>query len=581
MDILGIACYYHDASSALVRDGKVLAAAQEERFTRIKHDNNFPRRSIDSCLRIANSSPSKLGAVVFYEKPVDHFYRLLETNVEGFPYSFSFFIDGMREWFSRKFFLPHAIRQNLPGFDGPIYFVPHHVSHAASAFYCSPFQSAAILTADGVGEWTTTSWGIGDRNKVELKQELRYPHSLGLLYSIVTQYLGFKPNSAEYKIMGLAAYGKPRFADKFRQHIIDIKDDGSFSLNKDYFPCLLGRAQETSLAFQELFGEPPHQGEDNLTQFHKDMAASIQAVTEDVMLRLAKSLYKRSGLDFLCMAGGVALNSVANGIILKQSGFKDVFFQPASNDAGGAIGCALYAAHHILNNPRTPGSAVKDDYLGPGYSDDQVKSVLDSLNVRYQYLDREAINRYTAQCIADGRIVGWYQGRLEHGQRALGNRSILADPRDPKMKDILNARIKFREPFRPFAPSVLEERSSEFFDIACPAPYMMLTVPVRKDKHSVIPAVTHEDGSSRLQSVSSSQNPRYHALIKEFERITGVPMVINTSFNRRGEPIVESPEDALRCFAGTGMDVLILHNFVVTKSDLPESFQKSVVASTD
>ena len=562
--VLGISAYYHDAAAALLRDGEVVAAAQEERFSRIKHDPSFPRQAIRYCLDEAGISAADLDYVGFYDRPLVKFERILLTYLSTFPRSLFAFLKAMPPWLRQKLWIRHEIRKALD-YDGPVLFAEHHMSHAASAFLASPFEEAAILTTDGVGEWATTAYGVGEGNRIRLVKEIHFPHSLGLLYSAITYYLGFRVNSAEYKVMGLAPYGKPRYLEQFRE-LIDVREDGSFKLNMKYFAYHYG-LRMTNTRLERLFGRQRRLPDDPIDPFHQDVAASLQAVTEDVLLKAANHLYRETGLKRLCMAGGVALNCVANGRILRETPFEELFVQPAASDAGGAVGVALFIYHTLLKQPRT--WHWRDAYLGPGYEAEEIRRVLEKYGLPYEELSREALLRRTARLIADQRVVGWFQGRMEFGPRALGNRSILGDPRNPENKDRINLKIKFRESFRPFAPSVLEEKAKEYFELDVPSPYMLLTAQVRPDRRT-IPAVTHVDGSARIQTVSREQNPLFYDLLAEFERQTGCPVLINTSFNVRGEPIVCTPEDALSCFFRTRMDDLVIGPFHLAKENMPD-----------
>ena len=592
MHILGISCFYHDAAAALLRDGMLVAAAEEERFSRKKHDFGFPEKAIDFCLRKGGITPAELDYVVFYEKPLPKFERILMTTLSTFPQSWRTFTEAMVAWFTEKLWIKSRIVEKLGLPDDRVLFVEHHLSHAASAFFCSPFEEAAIITVDGVGEWTTTtigegkaSWDGQGENSLRLHKEVRFPHSLGLLYSAFTAFLGFKVNNGEYKVMGMAPYGQPRYVDKVHK-LIDVRDDGSFSLNMDYFSYHYSPSRTFNGRFEELFGPPRDPSADFVTpsmkaaasagrdelernQYYADVAASIQWVTEDVLLKMARHAYEETGLKKLCMAGGVALNSVANGRILRETPFEELYVQPAAGDSGGAVGAALYVYHVLLGQPRR--FVMEHAYWGEEYSAAEVKEFLDAKGVHYQHFDDdEKLTDWVVDSLAQGKVVGWFQGRFEWGPRALGNRSILADPRSEKMKDIVNRKIKFREPFRPFAPVVLEEKTEEFFELPdasrhYPARFMLMVMPVKEEKRSVIPAVTHVGGTGRLQTIRRELNPRYYRLIEKFEERTGVPVLLNTSFNRRGEPIVNSPADAWNTFMGSGIDTLVIENFVVTK----------------
>lgn len=594
MRVLGISAYYHDSAAAVVVDGEVVAAAQEERFTRKKHDARFPEHAVAYCLDHARASLTDFDAVVFYEKPLVKFERLLETYLSFAPRGFKSFRMSMPVWLREKLFqkqmLAKALRKFAPDFnpDQRLLFSGHHLSHAASAFYPSPFQDAAVLTMDGVGEWGTTSLAVGQDSTLKVLREIHFPHSIGLLYSAFTYYLGFKVNSGEYKVMGLAPYGEPRYARKILDTILDVKSDGSFWLDQSYFDYCTGLTM-TNDAFAHLFGHPARDPTEPLTQFHMDMAASIQAVTEEVMLRLARWMRQETGRRHLCLAGGVALNCVANGKILREGIFDDIWVQPASGDAGGALGAALVGYHMFLGQPRLPTGAGRDamqgSYLGPSYEQPEIETALRKAGAKFSTLSQDDLVRTTAQALADGKAVGWMQGRMEYGPRALGARSILGDPRSPTMQKNLNLKVKYRESFRPFAPSVLREDVGAWFDLEKDSPYMLLVAPVHADRQrsmteteralfgidklnvprSEIPAVTHVDYSARVQTVHKETNPLYHALISRFRELTGCPVVVNTSFNVRGEPIVCTPEDAFRCFMGSEIEVLAVGNCILRK----------------
>ena len=591
--ILGISAFYHDSAAALVVDGDVVAAAQEERFTRVKHDAGFPTHAIQYCLGEAGLTPETLDAVVFYDKPFLKFERLMETYMTYAPRGLRSFMMALPLWLSQKLFLPREIDKGLKNeYGGPIYFATHHASHAASAFFPSPFEEAAIITFDGVGEWSTSTWGVGRGNKIDLKKEIRFPHSLGLLYSAFTYYTGFKVNSGEYKLMGLAPYGEPKYEQKIRDHLIDIKPDGSFWLDQEYFNYSAGLTM-TGPKFHQLFGEAPRGPESPLTQFHMDIAASIQKVTEDVMMRIVRHVHNETGLDSLCMAGGVALNCVANGMIQREGPFKNIWLQPAAGDAGGSLGGALFAWYQLMGNPRTPGNPddQKGSYLGPRYADEQIRANLDSVSAIYRRYDEEdELCSEIAKLLDDGLVIGLFQGRMEFGPRALGGRSIIGDPRRADMQSKMNLKIKFRESFRPFAPSVIAERASDYFELDAESPYMLLVAPVKEASRietneeqralsgisklnvprSELPAITHVDNSARIQTVDSRRSPRYYKILKAFENLTGCGAVVNTSFNIRGEPIVCRPEEAYKCFMFTDMDALVLENFICLKKDQPE-----------
>jgi len=590
--ILGISAFYHDSAAALVRDGRIVAAAQEERFTRIKHDAAFPQHAVNYCLAEGQTSPDKLDGVAFYDKPLLKFERLLETYLALAPAGFRSFRAAMPLWLTQKLFLPREIDRGLNDqYRGPIYFTNHHESHAASAFFPSPFSDAAFLTLDGVGEWTTTSWGIGQGHTIEMKKEMRFPHSLGLLYSAFTYYTGFKVNSGEYKVMGLAPYGEPRFVDRIFDTLVDLREDGSFWIDQSYFDYCAGLTM-TNGRFHDLFGGPPRQPEASLTQREMDLAASIQKVAEEIMMRIARHIHRETGLHHLCLAGGVALNCVGNGRILREGPFKQLWIQPAAGDAGGAVGAALFTWHQILGNPRTPlaGDSQQGSYLGPAFSNEEIRRYLDSMGAPYDVIaDESVLCQSVAELLEKGKVLGLVQGRMEFGPRALGARSIIGDPRNPDMQKVMNLRIKFRESFRPFAPSCLEERVGDYFEMDCPSPYMLLVAHVRKERRtpmteeqstlfgieklniprSDIPSITHLDYSARVQTVNRNTSPRFHGIIKAFEQRTGYGVVVNTSFNIRGEPIVCTPEDAYRCFMFTDMDALVLENCVCIKERQP------------
>lgn len=587
MNILGISAFYHDSAACLVRDGEIVAAAQEERFTRKKHDATFPNKAINYCLKEASICVDELDYVGFYDKPFVKFERILETYLSIAPKGLSQFLSAMPIWLKEKLWTRSNIRKNL-GYSGPILFSEHHESHAASAFYPSPFNEAAILTMDGVGEWATSSLAIGRGNKIELIKELRFPHSLGLLYSAFTYYLGFKVNSGEYKVMGLAPYGKPGYTKIILDYLVDLKDDGSFKMNQEYFNYLGGLTM-TNRKFGELFGGPVRKPEARLTQKEMDIAASLQEVTEEIMLRMSRYVRKLTGMKNLCLAGGVALNCVGNGKILKENIFEGLWVQPAAGDAGGALGVAMCIWYQVLGNKRQAKKedSMKGAYLGPRFTERNIHEFLEGRKISYRKLTNDELTRAVARHIKEGKVVGWFQGRMEFGPRALGGRSIIGDARSTKMQSIMNLKIKYRESFRPFAPSVLVEKVSDWFDINSPSPYMLLVASVRNDKRvdisdeqkqlfgidllniprSQIPAITHVDYSARIQTVHQETNPRYYDLIKEFDKETGCPVIINTSFNVRGEPIVCRPEEAYLCFMRTEMDILVLENFVLDKEE--------------
>ncbi len=563
MNILGISSFYHDAAACLIRDGRIVSAASEERFTRQKHDQSFPVNAIRYCLNEGRLLVDDLDYIGFYEKPFIKFKRILSSHLACFPRSFPSFLRAIPSWLHQKLAIPTLIHEELQ-YDGPIYMIEHHLSHAASAFLVSPFREAALLTVDGVGEWSTATYGRGRDATIDLFKEVRFPHSLGLLYTAFTSYLGFKVNSAEYKVMGLAPYGIPRYEKEVRE-LIDVAEDGSFRLNMEYFAYHYG-LQMTTERFHRLFGGAPRSSEGTLEQRHKDIAASIQVVTEDIMLKMARYLNRETGLPDLCLAGGVALNCVANGRIAREGPFQNLFIQPAAGDAGGALGVAAYIQHSVLGLPRE--YVMRDAFLGPAYDTDEIRAFLTVKDAVFEELGREALLETTARAIADQQVVGWFQGRMEFGPRALGARSILADARNPRNQDTVNMKIKFRESFRPFAPAVLRERVGDYFELDRDSPYMLLVAQAR-DGQQRLPATTHVDGSARIQTVDAETNPLFHDLLRTFDRITGTPVVINTSFNVRGEPIVCSPADALRCFLTTGMDMLVIDRFVLRKPGQP------------
>jgi len=590
MKILGISCFYHDSAACLIIDGKIMAAAQEERFTRKKHDASFPKKAIKYCLKEANLKTEDLDLVAFYDKPFLKFERILETYFKYAPKGFASFIKALPAWLKEKLWIPQIIEKEL-GYKGKIVFSQHHQSHAVSAFYPSPFKEAAFLTVDGVGEWATTSFGIGRGNKLEIDSEIHFPDSLGLLYSAFTYYTGFKVNSGEYKIMGLAPYGEVKYKDLIYQHLIKVKEDGSFKLNMDYFNYHVGLTM-TSKKFDKLFGGPPRQPESELTQREMDLTRSVQEVIEEVIIKIARHIKKKTGQKYLCLAGGVALNCVANGKLLREGIFEDIWIQPASGDAGGALGAALFAWYQYLDQDRQARQpdSQSGSYLGPSFNDQEIEDFLRKNNLPYQKLeDYQLYNRVT-DLMLEEKVIGWFQGRMEYGPRALGNRSIIGDARSEKMQKKMNLKIKFRESFRPFAPSVMEDKVGEFFEIDRPSPYMLLVADVREDKRrwmteeekklwgikklnvvrSKIPAITHIDYSARLQTVSRQANPRYYSLIERFYEKTGCPVIVNTSFNVRGEPIVCTPKEAYTCFMRTEMDCLVLGNYLLIKDNQPE-----------
>ena len=588
MNILGISAFYHDSAACLIQDGKIISAAQEERFTRKKHDAAFPMNAINFCLQNSNLTSKDLDFVAFYEKPFVKFERILDSYIAYAPFGVKSFLKAVPLWVKQKLWMKELIKEKL-NYDGKFIFPEHHESHGASAFFPSPFQEAAILTMDGVGEWTTTSIGTGKGNKIDLLYEIKFPHSLGLLYSAFTYYTGFKVNSGEYKVMGLAPYGKPKYKDLILSELIDLKEDGSFKLNMDYFDYCVGLTM-TNKKFDKLFGGPPRKPESKLTQREMDLACSIQDVTEEIMLNMAKHVYKVTGLKNLCLSGGVALNCVGNGKILREGPFENIWIQPASGDAGSALGAALFAWYQYLESPRKV-DGKKDlqfgSYLGPKFDRDYISNFLQTKNIPYTELKEGEISDKVADLIAAEKIVGWFQGRMEFGPRALGARSIIGDARSPKMQEQMNLKIKFRESFRPFAPSVVKEKAKDYFDISSESPYMLLVAPVKSDirknmtdeeqklfgisklnvLRSTIPAVTHVDYSARIQTVSKEENPLYHKLISRFYEKYGCAVIVNTSFNVRGEPIVCTPEEAYLCFMRTDMDYLIIENFLLSKEE--------------
>jgi carbamoyltransferase len=601
LNVLGISAWYHDSAACLVRDGTIVAAAQEERFTRIKHDPEFPKNAVRSCLEIGGIRADQLDAVAFYDKPFLKFERLLETYLACAPKGLQSFQAAMPVWLSEKLFLPDRIKKEI-GADVPVLFTEHHVSHAASAFYPSPFPEAGLLTVDGVGEWATTTFGAGRGTDIDLFGEIKFPHSLGLLYSAFTYYTGFKVNSGEYKLMGLAPYGEPKFAQRIRDHLIDLKEDGSFRLNLDYFDYATG-LRMTSEKFHKLFGGPPLEPGGWITQKEMDLARSVQVVLEEAMNRMTRHVVKETGLRKVALAGGVALNCVANGRILREGIVDDLWIQPAAGDAGGALGAALFVAHQKFGAPRTVDPRGRDaqrgSYLGPEYLPDEIERDLRAEGAVLRRIDESEIAERVAQILTEGNVVGWFEGRMEFGPRALGARSILGDPRDPEMQSRMNLKIKYRESFRPFAPSVLKEHASSVFENGKESPYMLLVTDVRADRRramtaeerekkgidllkvprSDVPAITHVDYSARLQTVDRETNPLYWNMIDRFRDRTGCPLVINTSFNVRGEPIVCTPLDAWRCFLGTEMDVLAVGPFLLFKKDQDPAVIERVRAS--
>ncbi|KPK38224.1 MAG: hypothetical protein AMJ78_10330 [Omnitrophica WOR_2 bacterium SM23_29] len=588
MNILGVSCFYHDSAAALVRDGEIIAAAQEERFTRKKHDYNFPRYSIECCLKEGGIAIDDVDYIAFYDKPLIKFERLLESYLAYAPSGINSFLKAIPIWLKQKLWMREVFKQEL-NYKGEVLFTEHHESHAASAFYPSPFKEAAFLTIDGVGEWTTTSFGIGKGNDLKMLYEIKFPHSLGMLYSAFTYYTGFKVNSSEYKVMGLAPYGEPKYVGAILNELIDLKEDGSFKLNTKYFNYCVGLTM-TNGRFDKLFGGPPRKPESKVTQRDMDLARSVQEVTEETMLRMARHIHNVTGQKRLCLAGGVALNCVGNGRILREGLFEEIWIQPAASDAGGALGAALVVWHKYLGKERNVDGKKdlqKASLLGPSYSDEYIEEVLKSHGAVYRKLEEKELLDKIADLILDGKVIGWFEGRMEFGPRALGARSILGDPRSSTMQSIMNLKIKFRESFRPFAPTVLRERVCDYFEMDCNSPYMLLVAPVQKDKRikekedredlfgieklkllrSEIPAVTHVDYSARIQTVAKDENPIFYDLIDKFYKKSGCPLVVNTSFNVRGEPIVCRPEEAFMCFMRTEMDYLVIGSYLLDKRE--------------
>lgn len=592
MYILGISAYYHDSAACLVRDGHIVAAAQEERFTRKKHDHDFPAAAVDFCLRHAGITGTELDYVAFYDKPLLKFERLLETYIDYAPRGLRSFLMAMPLWLKEKLWIREQVAERCDGFKGKVLFTEHHESHAASAFYPSPFESAAVLTMDGVGEWATSSYGHGRGNELHLLKELHFPHSLGLLYSAFTYYTGFRVNSGEYKVMGLAPYGEPRYVRRILDELIDLRDDGSLRLNLKYFDFAAGLTM-TNAKFDELFGGPPRKAEGELTRREMDLARSVQDVTEEAMLRMARHAHKETGEKNLCLAGGVALNCVGNGRILREGPFENVWIQPAAGDAGGSLGAALSVWYQYLGNSRDVGAVrgrhadgMRGSYLGPSFDAEEIQPFLDAAGASYRRVEQTQLAGEVARLLSEEKIVGWFQGRMEFGPRALGARSILGDPRSPRMQSQMNLKIKYRESFRPFAPSILRERVADYFELDCDSPYMLLVAPVREHlrvpmsdadhklfgveklnvPRSTIPAVTHVDYSARVQTVRREDNPAYYDLLAAFDGLTGCPVLVNTSFNVRGEPIVCTPEQAYACFMRTEMDCLVIGDFVLEKA---------------
>jgi carbamoyltransferase len=597
VNILGLSAYYHDSAAALLRDGRLVAAAQEERFSRKKHDARFPRHALGYCLEEGGLRLAEVDYVVFYDKPLVKFERLIETYLAYAPSGLRSFLAAMPVWLKEKLFLKELLRRELRALAGEakaalpaLLFTEHHQAHAASAFFASPFERAAVLCMDGVGEWATTSVWLGEGNRLSAHWQIDFPHSLGLLYSAFTYFTGFKVNSGEYKLMGLAPYGQPRYADRILERLLSLKEDGTFRMDMRYFSYANGLTM-TNRRFAALFGGPPRAPESPVTQREMDLAASIQQVTEEVVLRLGRTVHRELGAEHLCLAGGVALNCVANGRLLREGPYRDIWIQPAAGDAGGAVGAALSVWHEYLGKPRevSGSDAMRGSYLGPRFSEEAIRGYLDSVGARYTRLEDHDLMPRLAEILAEENVVGWLQGRMEFGPRALGGRSILGDPRSRRMQSVMNLKIKYRESFRPFAPSVLAERVGEYFELDRASPYMLLVAPVKASiriamseeqeklfgieklhvPRSELPAITHVDYSARVQTVHADTNPRYHALLKAFEARTGCAVLVNTSFNVRGEPIVCTPEDAYRCFMRTEMDYLVLENFLLAKPEQP------------
>jgi len=566
MYTLGISCYYHDSSAAILKDGKVIAAVEEERFSRKKFDDDFPKQAINWCLKESGISSKNLDSVAFYDKPVLKFERLLDNYIAVAPRGLYSFLDVIPKWIHKRLWVKGEISKHLKDFNGEIIFPEHHMSHAAHAFFTSPFDEAAILTVDGVGEWTTASFGTAHDTTIKLTNDIRWPHSVGLFYSAFTYFLGFKVNEGEYKLMGLSAYGKPKYYDLIMENLVDVKNDGSIHLNMKYFSFTYDKVM-TNQKFSDLFGIPPRKEDSKAEQIHYDIAASAQLVLEDILLKMVNHVHKKTGMVNLCFGGGVALNGVANYRILKDGPFENLHIPPSPGDGGSAVGCAQYLYYCHDKNKRMMEDNVEriknNIFVGPSHSNDEIKSFLDTNKIDYKFLETNSLLQTVAKLIVEGNVVGWYQGKMEWGPRALGNRSIIADPRNVKMKDILNEKIKHRESFRPFAPCILEEYTSEYFDVDVSSPYMLLVAPVKKPEK--IPAVTHVDGTARLQTVSKDINLLFYNLITEFYKITGVPVLINTSMNVRGEPIVDTPEQAYNMIVKTDMDYIVMGDYIIKK----------------
>lgn len=569
MHILGISCFYHDSAAALVRNGEIVAAAAEERFSGIKHDSGFPNKAVAFCLEKAGIDIAGLDYIVFYDKPFTKFDRILSSYLQTIPRSYPAFRKAIPLWLKEKLWLPHIIKKELH-YDGKILFVDHHLSHAAGAYYSSPYEKAAILTIDGVGEWATASMGAGNGNNIELVKSMNYPHSLGLLYSAFTYFLGFQVNSSEYKVMGLAPYGQPQYLDLIEKELVQINEDGSIFLNMKYFNYHFGLTM-TGRRFERLFWTKRRRPEEKLNDIHRDLAASIQAVTEKIIFKMAEFVKEQTGQENLCLSGGVALNCAAAGKLLESGRFRDIYIQPSATDSGGALGAALYVYFGLNEKARR----TEQDYLslGPSYTNTEIERFLTEKRIPFKRLEPDQLSAQAARALTDGKITAVFHGPMEFGPRALGFRSILADPRNPEMKTRINGAVKFREPFRPFAPIVLEERAAEYFDCNRPSPYMLFNFRIRPDKREAIPAVTHVDGTARIQTVDRDQNKFVYDIIKEFETITGIPVLLNTSFNLRGHPIVRTPEDAFATFISSGIDILVMEDFLIEKTDVnPDAF---------
>ena len=578
MYVLGISCFYHDAGAALVKDGQLVAAAEEERFNRQKHYSDFPELAIKYCLREAGITIDDVDHIGFYEKPFVKFDRILQTCLAGWPFTYMSWVRAMPLWLKDRLRIGRLIQDRL-GTDKDLVYCEHHLSHAASAFLVSPFEEAAIITADGVGEWASTAWGVGRGNEIDIRKEIAFPHSVGLLFSAITAYLGFKVNDAEWKVMGLAPYGRPTYVDQFRE-VVDVREDGSFRLNMKYFAHARSTKSMLNRHWERLFGQPQRPRETELSAFHEDIAHSGQKIVEEIMVKMAGHVHRETGMKNLCIAGGVGLNCVANWKILQQTGFENIFIQPAAGDSGGAMGTAFHIYNTLLGRKRE--FVMNHALLGPSFSNEEIKRVLDTFEAIYEVMEtEEELLERTVEMIAAGKVIGWFQGRMEFGPRALGSRSILADPRSEEMKNIINSKVKFREPFRPFAPAVLKELAHEWFEMPAgmDAPFMLLVPNVRPEKQEIIPAVTHKDGTGRVQTVTEDINPLYYRLIRRFGEKTGVPVVINTSFNVRGEPIVCTPRDAYNTFVNTGIDAIVIGKYVLTEKPSEVDFEAGMARS--